>query len=145
MKKFKYIKSFLESSRRTDIGREIDSSSFNDIYDSLLGEAYFKFENYETWSTAYEDNMIEDDATNKILDSLTPNETFNSYEEWKESKWYKLTEFPFSEKDWAMVKADGGKDFKWHSTGHKSQEKSIFDTYLNKYGPFIVVDLTDKL
>ena len=47
MRKFKYIKSFLESSRRTDIGRDIEPSTFNDIYDSLLGEAYFKFENYE--------------------------------------------------------------------------------------------------
>jgi predicted nucleotide-binding protein (sugar kinase/HSP70/actin superfamily) len=139
----KYIKSFLESTRRTDIGREIDGTSFNKIYDSLLGSAYFKFKNYETWST--ESDMIEDDATNRILDSLTPNETFNSYEEWVKSKWYKLTEFPFSDKDWTMVKVDGGDDFKWHSTGHKAQEKNIFDTYLNKYGPFIVVDLTDKV
>lgn len=139
----KYIKSFLESSRRTHIGREIDGKSFDEIYDSLLGVAYFKFKNYETWSTGTD--MIDDDATNRILDSLPISEIFNSYEEWKKSKWYKLTEFPFSEKDWTTVKADGGDEFKWHSTGHKSQEKSTFDSYLNKYGPFIVVDLTDKV
>ena len=145
MRKFKYIKSFLESSRRTDIGRDIEPSTFNDIYDSLLGEAYFKFENYETWSTAYQDDIIEDDATNRILDKLTPSETFNSYEEWKNSKWYKLTEFPFSEKDWTMVSVDDQKPIKWQSTGHKLQAESIFNSYLKKFGKFIVVDLTDKV
>lgn len=143
MRKLKYIKSFLESSRRKNIDREIDGKSFDEIYDSLLGGAYFKFKNYETWSGKFD--MIDDDATNRILDSLPISEIFNSYEDWKKSSWYNTTEFPFSSKDWTEVSADGGEKFKWHSTGHKMQEKSSFEKYFNKYGAFIVVDLSDKI
>jgi len=44
-----------------------------------------------------------------------------------------------------MVSIDDQKPFKWQSTGHKLQAESIFNSYLKKFGKFIVVDLTDKL
>jgi hypothetical protein len=137
------------NSRRTDIGKKMDSSLFDDSYDNLIGLPYFKFDGYDIW---FESNGkgVTDDITNNILDSLKPSEIFNSYGEWKNSKWYYITEFPFSDKDWtwaSFASRDGlqkGEKFKWHSTGHKKQEEGLFNKYLKNYGPFLVVDLTNK-
>ena len=141
---------------RRILKEEITSMGFDVVYDNLLGSPYFKFINYDNW---YKPNGkgLTDTTSNRILDSLTPTEVFNSYEEWKNSIWYGVTEFPFSSKDWtlATVKgrpscADGScgweekEKFKWYSTGHKLNEKKMFDSYLNKFGPFVVVDLTNK-
>lgn len=128
-----------ENSRRTNIGR--DSFSFDETYDKLLGSTYFKFKNYEIWFNV-DGKEITDDITNKILDSFTPQESYNSFKEWKNSEWYNTTGFPFSNKDWTTVKSSEGDEFKWRSTGHKQMEKQIFDSYLEKYGKFMVVDLT---
>jgi len=70
------------NTRRTDIGRTMDTFTFDDSYDELLGSTYFKFH--------------------------------------------------------------GEESFKWKSTGHKDMEERIFNSYLDKYGQFIVVNLTDK-
>jgi len=86
------------NTRRTDIGRTMDTFTFDDSYDELLGSTYFKFH---------------------------------------------ITGFPFSSKDWATV-TSGEESFKWKSTGHKDMEERIFNSYLDKYGQFIVVNLTDK-
>jgi len=130
------------NTRRTDIGRTMDTFTFDDSYDELLGSTYFKFQDYDIWFGS-DGEEITDDLTNEILDSLTPQNSYSSYEEWKNSKWYDITGFPFSSKDWATV-TSGEESFKWKSTGHKDMEERIFNSYLDKYGQFIVVNLTDK-
>jgi hypothetical protein len=128
--------------RRTDIGRTMDTFTFDDSYDELLGSTYFKFQDYDIWFGS-DGEEITDDLTNEILDSLKPQDSYGSYEEWKNSKWYDITGFPFSSKDWSTV-TSGEESFKWSSTGHKDMEERIFNSYLDKYGQFIVVNLTDK-
>jgi hypothetical protein len=130
------------NTRRTDIGRTMDTFTFDDSYDELLGSTYFKFQDYDIWFGSNGEE-ITDDLTNQILDSLTPQDSYGSYEEWKNSKWYDITGFPFSSKDWSTV-TSGEESFKWKSTGHKDMEERIFNSYLDKYGQFIVVNLTDK-
>ena len=105
------------NTRRTDIGRTMDTFTFDDLYDELFGSTYFKFQDYDIWFGS-DGEEITDDLTNKILDSLTPQDIYGSYEEWKNSKWYDITGFPFSSKDWSMVN-NGEESFKWKSTGHK--------------------------
>ena len=138
------IQSMMEdnNTRRTGIGRTMDTFTFDDLYDELLGSTYFKFQNYDIWFGANGEE-ITDELTNKILDSLIPQDSYSSYDKWKNSKWYNITGFPFSSKDWSMVK-NGDEQFKWHSTGHKNMEERIFNSYLEKYGQFIVVNLTDN-
>ncbi len=130
------------NTRRTDIGRTMDTFTFDDSYDELLGSTYFKFQDYDIWFGS-DGEEITDDLTNEILNSLTPQDSYGSYEEWKKSKWYDITGFPFSSKDWSTV-TSGEESFKWKSTGHKDMEERIFNSYLDKYGKFIVVNLTDK-
>ena len=130
------------NTRRTDIGRTMDTFTFDDSYDELLGSTYFKFQDYDIWFGS-DGEEITDDLTNQILDTLTPQDSYGSYEEWKNSKWYDITGFPFSSKDWSTV-TSGEESFKWSSTGHKDMEERIFNSYLDKYGQFIVVNLTDK-
>ena len=130
------------NTRRTDIGRTMDTFTFDDSYDELLGSTYFKFQDYDIWFGS-DGEEITDDLTNEILDSLTPQDSYGSYEEWKNSKWYDITGFPFSSKDWSTV-TSGEESFKWKSTGHKNMEERIFNSYLDKYGQFIVVNLTNK-
>jgi len=130
------------NTRRTDIGRTMDTFTFDDSYDELLGSTYFKFQDYDIWFGS-DGEEITDDLTNQILDTLTPQDSYGSYEEWKNSKWYDITGFPFSSKDWSTV-TNGEESFKWSSTGHKDMEERIFNSYLDKYGQFIVVNLTDK-
>ena len=38
-----------QNTRRTDIGRDIDTFLFDDLYDNILGSAYFKFQDYDIW------------------------------------------------------------------------------------------------
>ena len=75
------------NTRRTDIGRTMDTFTFDDSYDELLGSTYFKFQDYDIWFGS-DGEEITDDLTNEILDSLTPQDSYGSYEEWKKSKWY---------------------------------------------------------
>ena len=132
-----------QNTRRTDIGRDIDTFLFDDLYDNILGSAYFKFQDYDIWFDSNGEE-ITDDATNKILNTMPIQQSFRTFEEWKDSEWYYNTEFPFSNKDWSMVKSGDKESFKWHSTGHKQMEEKIFNSYLKKYGRFMVVNLTDK-
>ena len=113
------------------------------MYDNILGSAYFKFQDYDIWFDSNGEE-ITDDATNKILNTIPIQQSFRTFEEWKDSEWYYNTEFPFSNKDWSMVKSGDKESFKWHSTGHKQMEEKIFNSYLKKYGRFMVVNLTDK-
>ena len=132
-----------QNTRRTDIGRDIDTFLFDDLYDNILGSAYFKFQDYDIWFDSNGEE-ITDDATNQILNTMPIQKSFRTFEEWKDSEWYYNTEFPFSNKDWSMVKSGDKESFKWHSTGHKQMEEKIFNSYLKKYGRFMVVNLTDK-
>lgn len=101
----------------------------SEILKHLRGKrsAFFKFENQDDgfWVNVL-DYPIRNSVDRAMLDFVIPTDSYDSYDKFKESKWYNLTKFPFS----------NVKNFE-NSDGEK-----IFNKYLSKYGNFIVIDLT---
>jgi len=94
---------------------------------------FFKFENKQdklipstflTWQHL-DDTPVRNRATNTMLDFVKPTDTYNSFDKWKESKWFDITRFPFS---------DGQDNY--------NEQEDIFNLYLSAYGNFMVIDLT---
>lgn len=113
-----------ESDLTRIVKRILNETKFHNLYDTSKGSTYFKFKNLNVWNTL-NDQIIKDPHINKILDSITPTEIYHSYDEWKESKWYYKSNFPFS-------------------AGNHNQQEDVFNLYLSRYGDFIVVDLSSK-
>jgi hypothetical protein len=130
--------SYQEYLRKND---ELDGELFDELYDDISKGTFFSFENYDRWTNEIGEGLIDNEA--KIVKTFPTIDTISSWRDWVNSKWFKTTHLSFSKKAtknpimiYVGGKENGG--YVEHPEASIVFKKSMFDKYINTFGPLIV-------